>query len=484
MVLACVALQWIVVDSPESFRPHGPVASGAPRKARGGPRSAATAREIATRRLGDQAHRFPDLLLAPLETAGLDERDAGLAHAIYDAAIRRWHTLAYVLDRVLTQPFRLMEPMLQGVLLTGAVQLLLLDRVPVHAAIDESVELAKRLVRPGAGGLTNAVLRKVAAMRVGVDDELQREQPVATIARDRLPLADGRWLRLSGPILPDSGPERLAVATGNPDWLVRRWGSKFPTATVFELSLHNLVSPPVVFNTAHARSALPTSLTPHSHAGHHVFTGGRRDLVTLLDSRPDIWVQDAASSRAVSSAAHLSPSLIVDACAGQGTKTRQLAAVFPNANIVATDTDEKRLRVLEQGFRGHARVLVVPPADLVGRFMGRADLVLLDVPCTNSGVLARRTEAKYRCDDEQLARLVALQGQIIASSLPLLNRAAKGRILYSTCSIDDEENGQQVARAISAHGLRLEHAQALLPAGIPGQDPAGYHDGSYSALLA
>lgn len=448
-------------------------------------RAGTTAREVVSRRLGEQARRFPDLSLVPLATDGLADRDAALAHGIYDAAIRRWHTLGYLLDRVLTQPLRLLEPALQGVLLGGAAQLLLMDRIPAHAAIDESVELAKRLVRPGAGGLANAVLRKVALMRAESPDG---EPPVMS-PRDRLPLSDGRWLRLSGPLLPEREPERTAVSTSHPDWLMRRWGVRFSSAGVLDLALHSLASPPVILNTAHAAGPLPASLVPHSLPGHHIFAGDRAELLSLLGSRADIWVQDPASTRAVAGAAHLTPSLVIDACAGQGTKTRQLAATFPEARIVATDADPQRLRTLAKVFGegSGGRVEVVRPADLLPRFAGKADLVLLDVPCSNTGVLARRVEAKYRCDEQQLTRLVEIQRQIIDSTVPLLSAPGgqrRGRILYSTCSIDDEENGQQVAWAVRTFQLRVERSHAELPAGRPGGDPATYHDGSYSALLA
>lgn len=472
-----MGLQWAVADPAESFGGPGPAAS---RKPPNTARAPASARQIASTRLGEQARRFPDLALTPLHTAGLDERDAALAHAVYDAAIRRWHTLVYLLDRVLTQPFGLIEPALRGVLLGGAAQLMLLDRIPVHAAIDESVDLAKRLVRTGAGGLVNAVLRKVATMKSGVEEAVGGEH--AVLARDRLPLGDGRWVRLAGPILPQGTAERLAVATSHPDWLIRRWGATCASIKTQELALHSLISAPTVLNTAHARSPLPGGLVPHSRTGHHIFTGGRRELLNLLESRPDLWVQDAASSRAVASVAEHQPRVVIDACAGQGTKTRQLAATFPQARIVATDVDPQRLRTLDQGFKGSDQVTVIRPSELSQGFEGKADLVLLDVPCTNTGVLARRIEAKYRCGDEQLGRLVGVQRQIITDAVRLL--APGGRILYSTCSIDDEENTGQVAWAARELGLKMEHSQAQLPEGLPGQDPAGYTDGSFSAVLA
>jgi 16S rRNA (cytosine967-C5)-methyltransferase len=172
----------------------------------------------------------------------------------------------------------------------------------------------------------------------------------------------------------------------------------------------------------------------------------------------------------------------VDLCAGQGTKTRQLAAVFPTAGIIATDVDGARYRTLADFWRGNERVRVLPIDDAIRDASGRADLVLLDVPCSNTGVLARRVEAKYRCGRAQLDRLIAIQRQIIDRAVPLLSPS--GRLLYSTCSIDADENHDQAEWAHQRHGLAIASTSSLLPRGLPGDDPTTYHDGSFSAVLA
>src|SRR6185503_11286306 len=120
-----------------------------------------------------------------------------------------------------------------------------------------------------------------------------------------------------------------------------------------------------------------------------------------------------------------------------GTKTRQLAQAHPAAEIIATDIDRERLRTLKETFADHDRVRVIDHDRLMG-YAGRADLVVVDVPCSNTGVLARRVEAKYRFSRESLKGLVDIQRQIIADSLRLLEPKS-GRLLYATCSIDPAE---------------------------------------------
>lgn len=457
-----------------SFETRPPGASAPP----------ADARDAATRLIASHARRFPNLEPVELAEAGLAPRDAAFAHAIADACVRRWLTLRFLLERCLSRPWWKVEPKVQASLLVGAAQLLLFDRVPTHAAIDETVEWAKRNVRPGAGGMVNAVLRTLTRARAsdGSGERVMRDR--ATLARDELPLSDGRALVLAEPMLPDDPMTRLAVATSLPEWHVRRWAKRHGYDRCRYQALHTLVPPPTVLNVAHTASPLPAGapIAPHDSPGHVVWTGSRDALVGLLRSRSDVWVQDAGSALCVAVAGDDRPSLIVDACAGQGTKTRQLAALFPNARIVATDVDDSRRATLAATFAGHPGVEVVEPARLRERCDGRTDLVLLDVPCSNSGVLARRAEARYRLGERQLERLGGTQRQIIADSIPLL--APHGRILYSTCSMEPEENEGQVEWAGRWHRFAPTRSGQAEPTGLPGDSPRAYRDASFAALLA
>src|SRR5690349_15754598 len=117
------------------------------------------ARDVVMERLLAQARKFPELDFAPLDIGSLDARDASLAMALDHAVARRWLTLATIIESRLSRPWEQLETKLQAALLCGAAQLLLLERVPDHAAINETVEWTKHQVRAKAGGLVNAVLR-------------------------------------------------------------------------------------------------------------------------------------------------------------------------------------------------------------------------------------------------------------------------------------------------------------------------------------
>jgi 16S rRNA (cytosine967-C5)-methyltransferase len=221
-------------------------------------------------------------------------------------------------------------------------------------------------------------------------------------------------------------------------------------------------------------------LEAHDEPGHAVFTGTHDALVSVLDRLPSVRVQDPSAAAAVGATAPLQPRCIIDYCAGVGTKTRQLAALHHDAEIIATDVNERRFETLRATFANHPRVCVVEHSSIMS-CAGRADLLVLDVPCSNTGVLARRFEAKYRFSATSLNDLTQVQRQIIADALPLL--ADDGRLLYSTCSLEAEENERQAEWIIKWHRLRTASASRRRPSGEPGGPPRHYQDGGYFALL-
>ncbi len=420
--------------------------------------------------LSAQAARFPEIEAVELDTSHVDAREAALAHALYDAAVRRWLTLEWLLSRHLSQPFRELEPAMRAVLLVGSAQLVLFDRIPAHAAIDEAVEWAKRRIRPGAAGLVNAVLRKIAGE---VGERTDRASDAS------IPLGEGSGRDFTGH-WPRDPLESVAARFSMPAPLLRRWRRSLSRREVLDLCEHGLARPPTILSTRHAASPLPAgATTPHRYEHHALWTGSHEELGAILAARDDLWAQDPASSGSVDSVRDLTPRVVADLCAGQGTKTRQLAATFAQAEIFATDVDRTRFAVLRDTFAGHPRVRVLPPREAMADLLGRADLVLLDVPCSNTGVLGRRVEARYRCTTAALERLTGIQRQLVADSIPLL--AARGSILYATCSIEPVENEHIARWAGEWHRFRGDRTRRTLPAAPSG--PASSIDGSFSTVL-
>lgn len=435
------------------------------------------ARQVATRFIAEQMRRWPDLDLRPMMTTGLDDRDARLAQAISAETVRRWRTLECLLNSRLRRPLRENEINLQAALLVGAAQIFFLDNQPDYAVVNEAVAWAKRRVRPKAGGLANAVLRRMIELRgevVQADDHP---------GRDALPLSDGRWLRLTDRVLPDQPVERLAVQTSHPAELISRWSRQCDPLQLKRLALHSLVlAPTLVLGLDAAVIEQHADLLPHDEPGFAVWTGSHAALVELLAAHPQSRVQDPTSFdivRRIRGSANIT-GLIADVCAGSGTKTAHLAEAFPEARIIATDVDRRRFGMLQQRFAGSSRVEVIEPPRLM-EFARQVDLLVLDVPCSNTGTLARRIEAKYRIDAPHLDSLVSLQRQIIADHLAL--RSDKGLVAYSTCSLEPEENQAQIAWMNRWHRTRVVTEFSQRPAGLPGDSPARYRDGGYLALV-
>ena len=436
-----------------------------------------SARDRITSWIADQARRYPDFDLSSLDVSGLDDRDAALARAMEMTTLRRWLTLVTILDNKLAQPWEGLQPAVKAPLLVGAAQLLLLEKIPDHAAINEAVNWTKRHARARAGGLVNAILRRVAELRQEV---VEKHDPSRA---DELALHDGRAWRLKENVFDEDPVTRIAQQTSHPRSLIQRWIVAFGRDQAESLAYHNLMQPPIIISGVDEDSAqAQTSLLPHEKPGYFLFTGTHVQLTTLLASREgkNVRVQDPTTAEPVQATHQMNPHTIIDFCAGMGTKTGQLAAKHPDARVITTDKNPARFEILQRTFDTHRNVEVVP-FDRIREFDNQADLLLLDVPCSNSGVLARRVEAKYRFTGENLENLVGLQRQIIADSLPLLSE--NGRILYTTCSVEEDENQRQVEWLTRWHPLKVVSSALRMPSGVPGDPVDRYTDGGFHALL-
>ncbi|MEX2213782.1 MAG: transcription antitermination factor NusB [Phycisphaeraceae bacterium] len=473
------------------------------------PRLKPNARLLAADAIANAAAQFPAIDPQSFDLASLEARERRLALAIHRTTLQRWLTLEYMINLFLKRPLRSLEPAMQGVLLTGAAQLLFMDRLPVHAVVDESVTIARRRIRPGAAGMVNAVLRRISE---------QADQPARgsawSPAADRLPLDDG-FLPLRSDVLPpvsfDDRPKlarHLVAATSHPLNLIERWLKQFDVHTVIEFCRHGTKTPPMIVaveehlgehhpdkvvllpsgdqagNEAKERRApiappcrdgAPADGAPHERQGFIIWDDTHAELTAFLKGHPMRRVQDVTAAEAVGATSALNPNSIIDYCAGRGTKTRQLAAMHPDATIIATDKDPGRMRALSDSFKEQPRVKVIalPQVDA----QKPVDLLVLDVPCTNTGVLARRPEARYRFNEASLRSLVNLQRAICQKTFRLVKPG--GHVLYSTCSLDKDENEHQIAWLIQETGCTLVLEKPTLPGG----EGSTYHDGGYYALL-
>lgn len=430
-------------------------------------------RDAALRVLSEHAENMPDLMPLDPDTDGMDPRDAALAHMLVDVSVRRWITLSHIVSVAGGRDIDSVEPKMRAALICGAAQLIFLDRVPDHAAIAETVEWAKNSIRFKAAGMVNAILRRVSETR-GERLRFWEDRD------DAIPLSSGGAMRLNRVRLPEDYFDMLSVACSLPRELIESWSRLDEHVGV--LAMHTLVHPPTVCRLDEPNMVNGDErFIPHDDRSHRVFVGGRGGLAGALRDYPALAVQDVAASHVVNELEDEGEEIVVDLCAGRGTKTRQLLAKFPEARVIACEVDEDRLGSLRSVFANENRVEVQHVDALEQRGLGWADLVLTDVPCSNSGVLPRRTEARYRVRSDAMERLVNTQRGIMSNAAGMVGQG--GRVVYSTCSLEIEENTDQARWGENVLGLSLERERAVLPEGLPGGAPAEYRDASYAAEL-
>ena len=352
----------------------------------------------------------------------LDGRDRALASALVFGVLRWRSRLEWVLGNFLTKPDRPLDPAVRLILLLGLFQLDFLDKVPDSAAVNEAVNLAKKHAPNYAPKLVNAVLR--AAVRAG-----KRPDPVES----------------SLPQL-----ERLALSEAHPLWLVERWANELSAEeTTALLKANNQIAPlSLRVNTAQTSpEALAARLeeagieaVKSEYAPEGLLVYGPTGPVTSLPGYSEglFSVQDEAAQVAGLLARPRPGEIVLDACAGLGGKTLHLAAqsegpVFgldPDGGRLAKALKEsRRLGLPIHLVRGDLRAAPWPEESF--------DVVLVDAPCSNLGVIRRRPDVKWSKTPDDPARLAELQSSLLAQASKLVKPG--GRLVYCVCTTTPEE---------------------------------------------
>jgi 16S rRNA (cytosine967-C5)-methyltransferase len=341
-----------------------------------------------------------DLLRAPA-MASLSQADRNLTTALV-MGVLRWQL---ALDAVLARYLQRKSPLDAEVAIAlrmGAWQLLGMDRIPAHAALAESVELTKISGHSFASGLVNAVLRRVAE---------------------------------------NSSSIVLHPVNAHPLWMIERWTRQFGTDAVASIAAYDQQAPPVTVRL-HAMSdaeSLPAG----------ALLARARQFSMSGDVPEDARIQDEGSQLVAELAGR--GSRILDCCAAPGGKTAILAENNPQAEITACDISEARLNAMRRNFArdpvmAKVRCVLADATQLPLR--DDFDLILCDVPCSGTGTLARNPEIRLRLAASDLERQQERQIAILRSAYRVL--APGGRLIYSTCSLEPEENAMVVQRFMAS----------------------------------
>ena len=371
-------------------------------------------------------------LLHSSRVAKLSPADHGLATEIV-MGVLRWRSaldkqIGVQIDKTLTK----LDAEVIAALRIGAYQLLFLDRIPEHAAINESVELVKKARKRSAAGMVNAVLRKM------------HSQPSKRSSRAT------------------SDARNDNVLASHPGWLVERWERTYGVAAAQAICAYGQHSPITGLRATDKRVLEELDLEIRLEPGkllNNAYAVTRGDITRTHAFRErQLIIQDEGSQLVALLLGR--GDRILDCCAAPGGKTRILAEQNPNAIVLAMELHPHRAMLTR-------RLVPLPKVHVLAAdarsmpFAGHFDRILVDAPCTGTGTLARNPEIKWRLSQEDIVRIRAYQLDILSVALECV--ALGGRLLYSTCSLEPEENEAVVEELMNAKsGFRVLNLRAHL----------------------
>jgi len=407
-----------------------------------------------------------------LAAADLSAGDRALCYELVLGVLRRQLWLDRLAEHFAGRPASALDAPVRRALRLGLYQLRFLARVPARAAVNESVNLVHAARLRSAAPFVNAVLRRAA-----------REKDFDPAHNIKDPL------------------ERLSVETSHPAWLVERWAADFGAEEARAFAHANNEAAPAAFrlNPLRAEEALErlrasgATVAPSRLAPEAWRVEGAVPLLRELSEAGAVYMQDEASQLVAHVLGARPGERVLDACAAPGSKTTHLAALAGDgARVVAGDLHAHRLRVVaasaaRQGLRSVRPVLL--DAERALPFGDAAfDRVLVDAPCTGTGTLRHNPEIRWRLRPSDINELSARQLRILREAARVLRPG--GRLVYSTCSVEREENEEVVAALLRERPdfKQIEAAPApghtLLPSGAartwPHRDDA---DGFFVAAL-
>jgi 16S rRNA (cytosine967-C5)-methyltransferase len=398
------------------------------------------------RRVEEQGAFASDALHAQLESS-VKREDAALATQLTLGVLRWRRQLDFLIERQARRPAAELdlEPLLA--LRIGLYQLRFLTRVPASAAVNESVELVKKSRTRSAASFINAVLRGLVrrGARVAVENLLP----------------------------PDiSAADRLGILHSHPTWLVERWLARMDErATVALLEANNRAGrlvgavhdPALLSEVAESLRAEGLTVGPAKWLASALYVSGGNPLATGAYAQGSFSLQDEASQMVPHLLDVRAGQRVLDLCAAPGGKTASLIRAAGNGrNVVAADRYDHRLRAM----RGQLARVGLPDACLTALeataplpFAAKFNRILVDAPCSGTGTLDRNPEIRWRLQPADLAALHAKQVALLRNALDRL--AAGGRLVYSTCSLEPEENEQVVEEGLEP--VEVEGAGIALP---------------------
>jgi len=395
-----------------------------------------------------------DLIGDELAGHPLSGPDRALLTELSCGAVRHQITLDHVLGHFVKHPLHRTDPDVLDALRLGLYQVLFLERVPVFAAVNETVDLVRYGAGKRAAGFANGVLRAVLrAFHWSSASE-------STDPKRALP-TKGRVAVFDRPLVPDPTPDPvgwMSVVHGHPRWLVERWLPRFGPDLTAQICQANNASPPVHIRWR-GKGPAPSVLEP-VEGRRGMYWARQAGTVSELPGFDEghAIVQGVPGAGAVCALHVDEGTTVLDVCAAPGVKAAHLADLAgPSGRVIAVDKSLPRMKKLKENVTRLRIMSVVPlvgDATRLGDWLKRRfDRILVDVPCSNTGELSRRVEVRHRLRPDDVRNLVPLQSALLSSAAALLQ--CHGLLVYSTCSLEEEE-GPGVVRAFLADHAEYE----------------------------
>ena len=408
----------------------------------------------------EQQDAYASELLHSERLESLSAVDRRLCMELVMGTLRWQPKLDAVIEAASGKTASRLDPEVRIALRLGAYQMQFLERVPSRAAVNESVELVKRARKRSAAPFANAVLRKVADLPAAPDMPGQ-----------------------------DANSKELAQAYAHPHWLVERWMRRYGPVATAAICADNQ-RPPQATLRIDSVEVLPelegegieVSDGQLVASARRVIKGDVTQTAAFREGR--VAIQDEASQLVALLVGK--GSRLLDCCAAPGSKTAALAVRNPEAQIVAAEIHPHRARLLQQRVRS-ANVTVVTSSATSLPYGAEFDRVLADVPCSGTGTLARNPEIKWKLRDDDLRDLHERQLGILEAALRHV--APGGRAVYSTCSLEPEENEEVIELALQrTPGLTIvdcagELRKLIASGDVTWRDPAGILRGPFLRTL-
>lgn len=385
---------------------------------------------------------YSSLLLQNLgEDRPVDPRDLALTTELVYGVLRRRLYLDHVLGSFSSRPVPQIDNDLAIILRLALYQLLYLDRIPAHAAVNTAVNLARSHMKgkgASAASFVNGLLRAVTRVPADALPQVNTGDPIGN----------------------------LAITESHPEWLVRRWADRSGRSqTAALLAAHNRPAPlalrvnrgrvePAVLAARLAQEGVVTR--PSSLMDDFLLVHDGRPQHTACFRNGDFYIQDEASGLVARMAGATPGMRVLDACAAPGGKSLSVARAVGEAGmVIAADRHPQRLRLLtDNAHRLGISTCLPVAADLATSAPPfhpgvLFDIVMVDAPCTGTGVIRRNPELRYRVDEEVIRTLSRLQQQLLAQCAQRVRPG--GMLLYSVCSIEPEEGSDQAVRFLREH---------------------------------